>query len=308
MKKKRDAESSLELLLDTMCNTFGGVMFIAIALIVVLSIVSKIKTPETSDPAATQQRLEQLQKELEKLKSSNAARAQMLEALKNDPRRELLKEIILLETQLQEQERRQIQLNTAVTALVKKNQLCQQQQTLQQKELLKNEQEKQVVIVQHEQLKKQIKQLQEELKKIVSGHIMFKTLVSSDAAPYYLIVFNNRIWRIGPEKIGNCPHDDVEFTEDGNKVVCQIDKSVRGAPLLRDGHISPEAKKLLNEIPRNRFPDFSLHSNSVADFFLFREELKKGNISHGINISFEFHNEKFIYVYTSENVKYDAYK
>jgi hypothetical protein len=42
MSKKREPESSLELLLDTMCNTFGGVMFIAIALVVVLSMMSHL--------------------------------------------------------------------------------------------------------------------------------------------------------------------------------------------------------------------------------------------------------------------------
>ena len=54
MSKSREPESSLELLLDTMCNTFGGVMFIAIALVVVLSMMSHIESAEPfkSDYAA----------------------------------------------------------------------------------------------------------------------------------------------------------------------------------------------------------------------------------------------------------------
>lgn len=308
MKKSREAESSLELLLDTMCNTFGGVMFIAIALIVVLSIASQIKLPEKNDPAVTQQRLEQLQKELEKLKNSNATRMELLKTLQNDPRRELLKEIIRLEAQLREQENKQTQLKTAVTALTQKNMLKQQQQNQQQKELLKTEQQKQLVMALHEQQEKNIKQLQDVLKKIVSGHITFKTLVVSKASPYYLIVFNNRIWRIGPDSMGDPPHDDVEFMESDNKIICRINKNTPGIPLLKNGKISPEAENLLNEIPSNRFPDFSLHSNSIAEFFHFREELKKNNISHGVNTIFEVSNERFIYVYTSEKVNYDAYE
>lgn len=38
MSRRKSEDSSLELLLDTMCNTFGGVMFIAILLSVMVSI------------------------------------------------------------------------------------------------------------------------------------------------------------------------------------------------------------------------------------------------------------------------------
>ena len=38
MSRRHAEESSLDLLLDAMCNTFGGVMFIAILLTVMISI------------------------------------------------------------------------------------------------------------------------------------------------------------------------------------------------------------------------------------------------------------------------------
>ena len=41
-RKSNQLPSSLELLLDTMCNTFGGIMFIAIALVIVTQVSSKM--------------------------------------------------------------------------------------------------------------------------------------------------------------------------------------------------------------------------------------------------------------------------
>ena len=105
MKKNHETESSLELLLDTMCNTFGGVMFIAIALIVVLSISSKISTPETEDTKEiSPQRLEELQAELEKLKKSSVTHEKLLDVQQDDLSSDLLKDVAILEAQMREQE------------------------------------------------------------------------------------------------------------------------------------------------------------------------------------------------------------
>ena len=51
---KKSLPDSLELLLDTMCNTFGGIMFIAISLILVSQMVSKKILKESAEKAAKQ--------------------------------------------------------------------------------------------------------------------------------------------------------------------------------------------------------------------------------------------------------------
>ena len=43
-RSRQEEESSLELLLDTMCNTFGGVMFIAISIFVIILPPEKSKS------------------------------------------------------------------------------------------------------------------------------------------------------------------------------------------------------------------------------------------------------------------------
>jgi hypothetical protein len=49
MTRKRHTDSSLELLLDTICNTFGGILFVAILIIVML----RLKPKNTVDAAST---------------------------------------------------------------------------------------------------------------------------------------------------------------------------------------------------------------------------------------------------------------
>lgn len=312
MKKNHEAESSLELLLDTMCNTFGGVMFIAIALIVVLSMSSKIKTPETEETKEiSPQRLEELQAELEKLKKSSEVHEKILRVQQDDLRSEAIRDISKLEVQLrkqqEEQQKKQKELDTATekqTAKQKElDQIC--------KEVQQNKQLTQEEIARKEKLEDQIKHLQEELKKVVTGHIMFKTLGSAPKTkqPYFLIVHKNRIWRIGPEMYSDSdhrPHSDVLVQEDNGQMICRINPDVAGIPLLRNGRISPEAEHLLQNIPYDRFPSFSIHSNSAADFFIFREEVKSRNIPHSIDVFFETAGESFSYGY-SKGVTYETY-
>ncbi len=67
-RMQSSATESFELLLDTMCNTFGGVMFIAIALVVISSHIPKL-VDELDEEALTEQQVEELRKRLDERKS-----------------------------------------------------------------------------------------------------------------------------------------------------------------------------------------------------------------------------------------------
>lgn len=313
MKKNHETESSLELLLDTMCNTFGGVMFIAIALIVVLSISSKISTPETEETKEiSPQRLEELQAELEKLKKSSVTHEKLIDVQQDDLSSDLLKDVVALDAQMREQEETLKEKQKELQEAQKKQTGAQDELEQARQDVQRTRQLTQEEISRKEKLEAQIKHLQEELKKVVTGHIAFKTLRSiEEKQPYYLIVYKNRIWRIGPEVIGlknDRTHSDVKKDQsaDGRRVTCTINPAAPGTPLLLNGRISPEAEKLLQDIPSNRFPSFSIHSNSAADFFIFREEVKKRNIPHSIDFYFETENESFSYYYGGSG-RYEAY-
>lgn len=101
MSRKTDADSgSLELLLDTICNTFGGVIFIAILVIVLLQMSSK-KQPTLPDTPAKSQLIrsdaefDRLRAELE-ITEQLAARQQKAPDMSQD--RELVEQILRLKT------------------------------------------------------------------------------------------------------------------------------------------------------------------------------------------------------------------
>lgn len=80
-RAKKELPESLELLLDTMCNTFGGIMFIALALIIISQLVTKqLKemTPEEMDRKRIEQlntSIKELEAEIRQLRVENADKA-----------------------------------------------------------------------------------------------------------------------------------------------------------------------------------------------------------------------------------------
>jgi len=93
---------SLELLLDTMCNTFGGVMFIAIALVVISFFIPKIVS-EIETEVTDAQKIEQLQNEIQELQSKlkkqqieRSLKEELLKRFKNHPHLEKIQELARL--------------------------------------------------------------------------------------------------------------------------------------------------------------------------------------------------------------------
>lgn len=313
MKKSRDLESSLELLLDTMCNSFGGVMFIAITLIIVLSMTSKVKeavTENLENPDAMQKKIEELKKEFTQIQLDTKQTQHALDIIKNDPRLKFLKDVVILEQQLKKLETEKKILSLELDTQKKKNRKIADEKNKIYIKFNKQQNVQQKLVAENTRQQQELKDLNDELKKIAPEHITFKTMSPSKKIPYYLIVFNSKIWRIGPEVIHKDPHSDVKFNtfkdNDAEYIVCTIRDLSGGVPLLENGMMSSEARALLNSLPANRFPSLSVHSNSVADFCKFREELKQNNTTHSVDINFERNNNKFIYYYTAK--KYDNYE
>ena len=90
-RRKASEESSLELLLDTMCNTFGGVMFIAISLLVIISVMTQDmpqQDEEPADMATLQQEIESLQKISADLLKELQLKAEQIKLRKSDKTQE----------------------------------------------------------------------------------------------------------------------------------------------------------------------------------------------------------------------------
>ena len=82
---------SLELLLDTMCNTFGGVMFIAIALVVISTFIPDViknidnEAPYEQKIKELQVKIESLHRQLKKQQLSISLKNELVERFKNSP-------------------------------------------------------------------------------------------------------------------------------------------------------------------------------------------------------------------------------
>jgi len=80
MRKRRAVKSSLELFLDTVCNVFGGLVFIMILVAIqIRHTVGIIKPPEETSP----ERIAEMRQELDQILADIAASNVLLEALRS---------------------------------------------------------------------------------------------------------------------------------------------------------------------------------------------------------------------------------
>lgn len=312
-KLRSDDNSSLELLLDTMCNTFGAVMFIAISLLIVISMLGRVTA--VSERLPEMEQLNVMQEQLKQLEAEYAHSRKMLDLLKpfaarlqNDPRREILERClklkganVLLENQLK------IQLLQKETA-----------ENL-NKILLKKKNELDAVVKQKkeesEPLEKKLAALKEAVLFVSNSlatlkpesSLVFKHLQENEDAPYYIILRHGRLWRIGPdlEQDQVRVHPDVSSVKKENTYVCT---PVAAGTAVWDGKSnepSAEAADLIRQIPEGRFPSFQIYPDSAREMFLIREALKKWNIRHAFTT---YTDEKFpgFVLLTGNDKKYET--
>jgi predicted nucleic acid-binding Zn-ribbon protein len=80
MKKRRSANSSLELFLDTICNVFGGILFIAILIAIQIQQTEGIIKPiESSSP----EKIAEMRRELDQVSTDIAASKVLFDALRS---------------------------------------------------------------------------------------------------------------------------------------------------------------------------------------------------------------------------------
>ena len=307
MSRHRDPESSLELLLDTMCNTFGGVMFIAIALLVVLSALSKIDEAVETDGDLQELtvKLDELKKETETLRQRNLIRDENIKIIQHDPRRKMIIQIAELEKKYRDLDM-QDQVISAENKLLDEKDRRQksEREQLEKKanslELELNRDEAENVVLQNE-----IARIKKEMAKFVSGHISFRMKTYSKKAQYFLIVSKHRLWRVGPDASARVI-DDVTHSRNENTVICRLNPAASGIPILHNGSLSRELLQFLSSLPSDRSPHFSLDSDSIAEFCILREYLKKENRPHGIDVQFANY-KYFSFIYVQHKVDHEVY-
>lgn len=311
--KRRQDESSLELLLDTMCNTFGGVMFIAISLVVIISMTGSLRQKHTPEDDSLQS-VEQLTAAIEAMKITLAevtARQTELQqqtaTMSSDPRLKQLAELAALEDTARTLELQVSLEQQALNAETVK--LSAQQSQCQQATADANRLDAELAALQQncQNLAILIATLQNEQQKM-GLKMAFTTLIEKKEMPYFIALKNDQAWRIGPD-------DDTRLTEANDDVtstvkpgspeshVTCVPRPDAGVPILSSDHISPQLQRILSAIPHGRVPCFLISPGSAQPFYVLREQLKKAKLFHGFRL--QTSDDSFTYQVTTEKSRYE---
>lgn len=305
MSRKNSEDSSLELLLDTMCNTFGGVMFIAILLSVMISIRGSAKSEPVPDQkekiAEVKQQITRLQKELEDFIKATREQARTLEEMVSDPRLRLIHEIALLE-QMHKEKLLAQQLAVQKVKLSRstlKNLEIKTEKVLEEQK----ETEKTLAQVQSQvdQKKKVLAELTKKIGSVDLRNMYFMTVVKKEEVPYFILVNDGKIWAVGPEMQGESyvPNQAVSTQTKSGRVYCQ------GVPgkevtIFSGKDLSPEFETFMKKLPPNRVPEFVISKSDAPVFFRLREILKKQKLFHGFRIQ-SADNDVFYYQFANQS-------
>lgn len=293
MKRRRRSEeedSSLELLLDTMCNTFGGVMFIAISIFVIISGMTQIENTEAQveeiDSVALQQQLSSLTLALKELQLQMQNKSAEIASRKNIDQTDNLEKLKQLTKLIKELEAQEKALKTSQNALNKAKRRSekllksvQQQDKLLQKKI--EEQEKKILSLYADMNK--LKNIKIESKKMV-----FKRIESSTRAPYFIILDNDKAYPVGPD-LSSRYHPasltkEITYQDGQPGTECCINPG-KGITVMSGNRLSREFKQFLDSLPYTRAPMFFISPNTAPTVQKMREVLKKDNMLHGMIFS-----------------------
>ena len=286
--RKKVESSSLELLLDTMCNTFGGVMFIAISLVVIISLMTRDipeKSEETTDIKTLQKEIVSLQKIYAGLLSELQSKSEHIKLLQSDLSRKIHQELLML---MQLQKTLQVKINTVkltnktLSVLLEKNQKSAellQKQTMTQAETIN-------------MLQQQILADQQKLAKLITEEqhaptLSFKIMERSNQPPFFLMLYKNMVYPVGPWQVTGKPeHIDkavkvTSYQHENTHVISCVCDLPAGTLILKNNDFTQEFQELLNKIPVGRIPKFFITPGSAPTAYKMREIMKKRNISHG---------------------------
>ena len=291
-RRRGEEESSLELLLDTMCNTFGGVMFIAISLLVILSVMTKdipMEQEKPMDAETLQQEIESLQKIYADLVKELQLKAEQIKLRKTDESQKKYQELLMLMQLVQETHLKvqtaQLADKTLTASLQKLTKLLEEQKKIVSEQAVELEKLQKIVFEAQEKLSK----LTEEERQ--APQLSFKVMERSDRTPFFLMLHNDMVYPVGPWKSDGRPDQIdpavtvVTYQHDNSQIMsCKINPT-SGIPVLENKDFSQKFQELLNKIPAGRVPKFFITPGSASTAFTMREIMKKRNIYHGVVIA-----------------------
>lgn len=289
MSRKHAEESSLELLLDTMCNTFGGVMFIAILLSVMITIrghEAKSSPPNQEEKIAElKQQVSQLQIELADITRKTEEQAKMLENMNSDPRLQLIHEIAIVERMHKEKLLVQKMMTQKVNLSRSALNSLEIQIMKTDEDLKKTEQITRDLLAQQKKREEKLEELQKKIESVDTKKMFFMTMVKKENIPYFILVNNGKIWPVGPEISGDSytPNPAVTHHVKSDRYFC-YPVPEKAISIFAGNALSPEFQQFIRNFPADRVPEFVISRSDARDFYRLREILKQQKIFHGFRL------------------------
>lgn len=295
MSKKHSLPESLELLLDTMCNTFGGIMFIAISLIVLSQMATqaqKSMSAEEQNEYAMQQLFESVQRIRNEIVALERKTTEMRSQIKDSTpeKAEKIKQLIELDIKktelLSELEQKQTGSQTAQAVLARRKkeldklELSLKTQTILSQQKLDENRQRSL------NLKREIASLEEALQAVRPRELRFAKETATSRSPYWVLLRQNKIYRFG---IQESPlHGEVETQPinlgRGVRLIPKNGTSLTNAP-------TEKLDYLFRQVPKNScFVSLVIDCDSFSTLLVVKQYLRNKGflVSWSINPNFEF--------------------
>lgn len=277
---KEHLPGSMDLLLDTMCNTFGGVVFIALTLSLAF-LFSQSQKSSPDDIEKIKQELIRQQQEFQVLQKKKNSLTEKLASVRDfsskfAPVKNGLPEIV---TRL-EHEHKEIRRDTEIQNIVQSDLQQKINKTEKEnKQIRSSTREKKQKIAEDTQRMTEdnrklsfiVDELNEKLRQTPVKKLHFAHNERTSNAPYVLIVKNDRVYRLGADYLNSS--SEVKVKRDGNTLLLTLQK---GTFLPAIG--PADLRSLLKDFNKSSgFLWVLVHPDSFDSFVVFRRLLRNAD-------------------------------
>jgi len=304
-KKSTENSDSLELLLDTMCNTFGGVMFIAIALVIISTFIPKITkdidAESTNDMriAELQAEIEQLHLQIKKQQISISLKNELVEKYKNSPYLDKIRELGRLKDEnakliLLTAEEKSAEINTMIALRKVKKKNARLNKILTQQNLDLRELTDDLTLL-GGKIKKEQKILADltVAVPVETRTIGLAPLSVTEKTPFVVVIDNNKLYRVN-DNSGELVFDGNSFNSSSDVQMEPILSEENETPVGALIRLLPGKGVTINPSSDNRvalakiftpldktkkFISLEVNKNSFAGFIKVKEFLRKNGFT-----------------------------
>lgn len=283
MSKKNSLPDSLELLLDTMCNTFGGIMFIAISLIIISSMVSKnvlSLLPEEIDAAAIKKfeaESEEIRRRIDELQKEEAELVQTQLKNLSPERQKIVQDIALLRQKNRDLKKTLEDQDLERRILEERN--AAEEQSLKDKRKKTQAEEAQVkaklrrAMNELAEQKRRTEKIQKEFDTYVPREMTFSMEEATSKEPYFIGVTDGKLFHMGTNRSFGTDEVTVDRNEALNMMTVKL-RPGKGISVGRgdDRILGDFFRKISSD---HYFIFFSVGRNSFSEFYKTKQYLRR---------------------------------